>query len=132
MGTAAADRVTIGPWVMALASAAGLALSVYDDLTPGTGIDHTWGALLVVVSSALIGLAAIALALVGAMPRWLRGILLVLLLLGILGTGCAAYFLEANVLLALMAVALLGWLYHMFGVRPGTGPGPRHAGKTVS
>jgi len=123
MGTAAADRVTIGPWVMALASAAGLALSVYDDLTPGTGIDHTWGALLVVVSSALIGLAAIALALVGAMPRWLRGILLVLLLLGILGTGCAAYFLEANVLLALMAVALLGWLYHMFGARPGIGPG---------
>jgi len=123
MGAAAADRVTIGPWVMALASAAGLAVSVYDDLTPGTGIDHTWGALLVVVSSALIGLASLALALFGSMPRWLRGIVLVLLLLGILGTGCAAYFLEANVLLALMAVALLGWLYHMFGARPGIGPG---------
>lgn len=98
---------------MAAASAVGTALALYGYLAPHTGIDHTEGALLVVVSSALILLASLVLAVFSSAPRWLRGIVLALLLLGILGTGCAAYFLESYALLGLMALALFGWLIHM-------------------
>jgi hypothetical protein len=100
---------------MAAAAAVGTALSVYDYLTRGTGIDHTPGALLVVVSSALILLASLVLALAPGAPRWLRVILEILLLLGVLGTAAAAYFLEAYVLIGLMAVALVGWLVLLSG-----------------
>lgn len=110
MANAAASRSISGAWIMAAASAVAAVLSLYNDLAPGSGIDHTYGALLVVMSSALILLASLALALFALAPRWLRGVLTVLLLLGVLGTACAAYFLEAYVLLVLMALALFGWL----------------------
>jgi hypothetical protein len=110
MANAAASRSISGSWIMAAASAVATVLSLYNDLASGTGIGHTYGALLVAISSVLILLASLALALVALAPRWLRGVLSVLLLLGILGTACAAYFLEAYVLLALMALALFGRL----------------------
>src|SRR5919205_648282 len=108
--TTVVRRASPGAWIMAAAAAPGTALSVYNYLTRGTGIDHTPGALLVVVSSALVLLASLVLALAPGAPRWLRVVLEILLLLGVLGTAAAAYFLEAYALLGLMALALVGWL----------------------
>ena len=110
MVSTAVHRATSGAWIMAATATVATALSVYNYLTRGTGIDHTSGALLVVVSSALILLAALVLALAPSTPRWVRVVLEILLLLGVLGTALAAYFLEAYALLGLMAVALVGWL----------------------
>ena len=110
MVSTAVHRATSGAWIMAATATVATALSVYNYLTRGTGIDHTPGALLVVISSALILLAALVLALAPSTPRWVRVVLEILLLLGVLGTALAAYFLEAYALLGLMAVALVGWL----------------------
>lgn len=95
---------------MAVAAAAAVLLNVYDYLAVGTGIDHTEGAILVILSSALVALAALVLALGTSIHRGLRVTLQVLLLLGILGTGLAAWFLESQWLIGLMVVALIGWV----------------------
>ena len=50
--------------------------------------------------------------------RALHVILAILALLGILGTGFAAWLLESNVLLVLMTICLLGWLVRLFRPRP--------------
>jgi quinoprotein glucose dehydrogenase len=81
-----------------LVSAAGYALR-------GSGIDHSFGALLVVASTTLLFGAALVLALarVGFAP--LRWALFAAAALDVLGTALAAFLLHAWLLLALMAVA---------------------------
>ena len=54
----------------------------------------------------------------------LRGSLAVLILLDILGTGLAAYMLEADWLVAAMAVALTGWVARLVS---NTAPGGARA-----
>ena len=51
-------------------------------------------------------------------PRWLLILLQVLLVLDFLGTGAAAYLLEAWFLLALDVLALIAWLAHTFRPAP--------------
>ena len=100
-----------GDRIMAACSAAGLAISIFDYLQPD-GIGGSAGALLVIVSSALILAASAVRGLLAA--RWLQITIRILLLLGVLGTGFAAYMLEAWLLLALMALAMIGWLVSVF------------------
>jgi hypothetical protein len=118
----------MGKWVMVAGSATGLALSIFNFFSPGSGIHDSGGALLVIVSSALILAAALLMALDRAAPRWVRVMIEVLLFLGITGTGFAAYMLEADLLVALMALALIGWFIHRFAgprkARPTTGLQP--------
>ncbi len=106
----------VGAWGLVVASLAGLAVSVFDYVTPSNGIAGSFGALLVVVTSVLLVAASltVAFALVGR--RWVRVMIDMLLCLGILGTGFAAYMLEADVLLAMMMVAFVGWLAHLCAV----------------
>ena len=127
MASIAVGRATSGVWIMVAASAVATALALYNYLARGTGIDHTPGALLVVVSSVLILLGSLVVALFSSTPRWLRVVLAVLLLLGVLGTGLAAYFLEAEVLLGLMVMSLIGWLIHLVGRSRRVQPGPNAA-----
>ena len=100
----------VGDWIVAIASILGFVealLNYFFDV--GTG--GSAGALLVVISTLLI-LAAIGLVRWWpAMPRWLKVIFAILILLDFIGTGLAAYFLEAYLLLALMVVALVAWLF---------------------
>ncbi|KXF75618.1 hypothetical protein ATN84_16640 [Paramesorhizobium deserti] len=96
--------------LIALGAAAGLILSLIAYTTRSSGINGTGGALLVIASSAAILLAAMAIAMWPKMRGWLRGTLIFLLLLGILGTALAAYFLDSKWLLLAMAVCLIGWL----------------------
>lgn len=107
-----------GGWLLVAASLAGLVAAGIYTFVDGNGIAYTPGTYLVLISTML--LLGGAMILVFASGRgWLGGILAFLVLLDILGTGLAAYFLMAWVLLALMAVALIGWLVHVFVDRSG-------------
>jgi hypothetical protein len=106
-----------GNGLMVVGSGIGLLLALYNNFNSSNGIHGTAGALLVIVSSALVLIASLLLAFNVFRPRWLRIVVDALLILGILGTGFAAYMLEANWLVVLMVVALIGWLVHVFSGR---------------
>lgn len=96
------------PRVIAIAAVVSLVLSLIAYFTPHGAVADSWGALLVVVSSGLLLIAALLIAL-AQMPVRLVVLFQVLIILDILGTGVCAYFLETYVLLALMVIALIGW-----------------------
>ncbi len=97
-----------GIWLVALAAVVGLILSVIAYFIPHGPIAASWGALLVIVSTALMLIAAVLIAL-AQIPQWLVILFEVLIILDIIGTGVCAYFLEAYALLAFMVIALVGW-----------------------
>jgi drug/metabolite transporter (DMT)-like permease len=103
----------VGGWLMLAGSVAGLAVAVFNFFAPENGISGSGGALLVIVSSALVLVASIVVTLANVRLRWVRVVIEVLLVLGILGTGFAAYMLEADALLGLMVVAFVGWAGHL-------------------
>lgn len=103
-----------GIWLLAVASLLGFVDAIFNYFWTGNGIHGTAGALLVIVSTALLTIASGLIALGLLRWRWLIVLFDVLLILGILGTGLAAYLLEAWVLLGLMVAALVGWLAHIF------------------
>ncbi len=112
--------------MLALAAAAGTALSIYAFFL-SAGISHTQGIASLIGSNAIMVVAALAIATAPGIPRLLRGIILFLLLIDILATGIAAWFLESWVMMAFMAVALLGWFLHLlFGPRRQPAPPPHH------
>lgn len=104
--------------ILLIAAAFGLAIASFDYVSHDSGIRGTPGALLVMISSVLMVLGAGALLLDPGMPRWLRGTLVILIALDILGTAFAAYMLEANWLLATMGLAFIGWIIHLATARP--------------
>ncbi len=106
-------RSAYGVWLLTLASLAGLALSIFNYFWTGNGIHGTPGALLAVISSALMVLATIALMLWPDMPRWLHITLVVLIALDLAGTAFAAYMLDAYWVVGAMAAALVGWVLHL-------------------
>lgn len=117
-------RRPFGVLLLALAAAAGTALAIYAFVT-SEGVSHTQGAAAVIGSDAVMLVAALLIAGIPGIPRFLRGIILLLLLIGIVATAIAAWFLELWVLVAFMAVALVGWLAH---VAFGPGEGARVSG----
>jgi hypothetical protein len=99
---------------MAIAAAIGFLLMLIFYFTPHGTIAHSWGALVVLVSTGLMFVAAILIT--GfPLPRWLVGLFEVLIILDVLGSGVCAYFLEAYIVLALMVIALIGWLMRIAG-----------------
>src|SRR5262245_28685950 len=108
-------KTSHGTWILFVGALAALALSGFNFFWTHNGIHGTGGALLVVISSALMAAAAIALIERPAMPRWLSVTLLVLIGLDIVGTTVAAYFLEAYWLDAAMLLAAVGLVMHLSG-----------------
>jgi len=106
-------RARYESWIIGLAALAGLFVAVYAYFDRGGGIDHTAGTVLVIASTAILLVAAAVLAFAPGAPAWLRGLLLAGCLLDVLGTGLAAFFLHASLLLAAMVVGLAGWLAAM-------------------
>jgi hypothetical protein len=98
---------------LAVVSLLSLVLTIYNYFNPNNGIHGTAGALLVIVSTALMLVASVVIAVRWARPRWVRILLEVLILLDIFGTGFAGYMLESWILLVLMAIALIGWIVHV-------------------
>jgi hypothetical protein len=90
----------------------GTVVSLYNYFSPSSGISDTPGALLVVVTSAVLFLLGFAIGAPrsrgGGFRRFLSGLCLFL----ILGTAFAAYLLESQILLVLMVVCWLGWSVH--------------------
>lgn len=107
------NTVSYGGWLLAAASAVGLILALYAFLAPETGVTHSYGAGLVVISTLLLTAAAMVVLFDHEKPAWLAGALYVATILDILGTGFAAYFLEARWLVGAMVAALVGWLIHV-------------------
>lgn len=99
-----------GFWLLATGALIALALSLFNYFWPDNGIHGTAGALLVVISSVLMLGAAVILHVAPLFATWLRTTLLVLIAFDIVGTALAAYMLESYGLLAVMAVALAGWI----------------------
>ena len=112
MRRSAAPAAALG---LAALAVVGLAAAVYSYFTPATGIDGAPGTLLVIVSTLLLAGAALVIGLVAGLPRWGRVMLLVLCLLDVIGTGVAAYFLQAWVLLSAMVLAFVAWLVLALG-----------------
>ena len=83
--------------------------ALFEYFWTGNGIHGTEGALLVVISTLLMAVAA---ALIGmrVVHGWLSTVLSVLLVLDFIGTGLAAYLLEALILLGLDILAAIAWL----------------------
>jgi hypothetical protein len=92
------------------AVALGFVASLVAYLTPGNGIDHTYGALLVVGSTLLMLAAGLVIFATTWGPPVLRTVLVWLIALDIICTGFAAYMLEATVLLVLMIIAAVAWI----------------------
>jgi hypothetical protein len=113
------QRRPLGALLLALAAAAGTAQAIYAFLA-SEGVGHTQGVAVVIGSDAIMMLATLLIVGVPGTPRFVRGLVLLLLLLDVVATAIAAWFLELWLQVAFMAVALVGWLGHVaFG--PGDG-----------
>jgi hypothetical protein len=60
-------------------------------------------------------LASLVMALVPGRANWLQTFLVVSILLDIIGSSLAGYFLESPVIMAAEALALIGWLMNVIG-----------------
>ncbi len=110
-----------GAWMMVAGSAAGLVASIVYYFWRGNGIAHTDGVLVVIGSTAILLLAALVVVFDTRRHWFTSAFLNVGTCIDILGSGFAAWMLEANWLLGLMCLTALGWLVHVAfdsGARP--------------
>ena len=112
MATPSLYRSNSAIWAVSLLALLALIDSAFNYFWTGNGIHGTEGALLVVVSTLLLAIAAGVIA-AGWVHGWLRGLLQVLIVLDFIGTGVAAYFLEAWILLVLIVLAAIVWIIHL-------------------
>jgi glucan phosphoethanolaminetransferase (alkaline phosphatase superfamily) len=99
-----------GARVISAAAFLGAIVSVYNYLIESSGIAGTPGAMLVIVTSALLCLLGFA------MRARFRRLVAILALVLIAGTAFAGWLLESPTLVVAMGLAFLGWLVHgLFG-----------------
>ncbi len=106
------SHTAYGGWLMITAAFVSVIVAAVYAFSVGNGIALTLGTYLVLGSSVGLLVLSMLLAATG-MGRGLRGLVLALALIDILGTALAAYFLLATWLVVLMAIALVGWLVHL-------------------
>ena len=104
---------TRGAWLIILGSVIAGAISVYDFFTPETGLIGTGGVETTGVAALLMLLAALVLALKPERGRALQTFLVVSIILDIVLSAIAGYFLESPVIMAAEALALIGWLINV-------------------
>jgi hypothetical protein len=102
-------------------------LVLYDFFAIGSGIEYTIGDLIVICSTALLFCVGALVVFIPAMPSWLMVLLNLGILADIVGSGVAGYFLETNVVIALLGVALLAWIALLMS-RPRATSAPSAAG----
>ncbi len=108
-------HTTRGAWLIILGSVMAGAISVYDFFTPETGLIGTGGVELTGIAAGLMFLAALTMALKPVRGSFLQGFLVIAVLLDIIGSSVAGYFLESPVIMAAQALALIGWLMNVIG-----------------
>ena len=106
---------TRGAWLIIISSLIAMIICVYDYYTPETGLIGTGGVVLVAVAALLMFLASLTLALVPNRSGLLQGFLVISIILDIIGSSVAGYFLESPVIMAAEALALIGWLMNVIG-----------------
>jgi hypothetical protein len=106
---------TRGAWLIILGSVIAGAISVYDFFTPETGLVGTGGVETVGIAALLMLLAALVLALKPERGRFLQCFLVVSIILDIVLSAIAGYFLNSPVIMAAQALALIGWLINVIG-----------------
>jgi hypothetical protein len=106
---------TRGAWLIILASLIAMAVCIYDYYTPETGLIGTGGVVLVAIAALLMFLASLAMALVPNRSGLLQGFLVISIILDIIGSSVAGYFLESPIIMAAEALALIGWLMNVIG-----------------
>lgn len=106
---------TRGAWLIVLAALIAIAICIYDYYTPKTGLIGTGGVVLVAVAATLMLLAALVLAKKPERSCLLQGFLVISIILDIIGSAVAGYFLESPVIMAAEALALIGWLINVIG-----------------
>ena len=104
-------KASLGATLMVLAGAFGAGAAIYDFYSVSTGLDGTGGVELVIVSSLLMVFGALMVIMLGR--GFLASIFVFLLLLDVIGTGVAGYFLESPLIMAVTVLAALGWLLHV-------------------
>jgi hypothetical protein len=114
-GAVTARHSTRGAWLITLASLIVMAISIYDYYTPETGLIGTGGVVLVAIAAALMFLASLAMALKPVRGAFLQNFLVISIILDIIGSSVAGYFLESPVIMAAQALALIGWLLNVIG-----------------
>lgn len=106
---------TRGAWLIILASVIAIAICIYDYYSPATGLIGAGGVILVAVAAVLMLLASLVMAMVPNRACWLQMFLVVSIILDIIGSSVAGYFLESPVIMAAEALALIGWLMNVIG-----------------
>jgi len=106
---------TRGAWLIVLASLIVMAICIYDYYTPETGLIGTGGVVLVAIAALLMFLASLAMALKPIRGAFLQNFLVISIILDIIGSSVAGYFLESPVIMAAQALALIGWLLNVIG-----------------
>lgn len=102
-----------GAWLLCFAACVAVTVAVINAVNTGNGIAFTAGSYLVVATSVLMLFGAIALIWSVNLPRIAAVLFAILVLLDILGTGFAAWLLQAYVLFGAIVVAGLGWLIYV-------------------
>lgn len=119
VGNARAHLCDYGAVLLTASVAAGLGEALAQYFPQYSPIGHTPGALIVIVTSALLLIGSLIILALAAFfhsrPIWLMVILDILVIIGLAGTGFASWFLEANLLLAFMIAGFVGWLWHVSG-----------------
>lgn len=115
-----AQGTAYGAWLLLAISIIALILAAVATFNEGNGIAYTPGTYLVLISTALMLVGSLLLTFARGMPRWLGGLIAFLLLLDLLGTGLAAYLLQAKWLLVSIGIGLVAWLVHAIA-DPATG-----------
>ena len=111
-----------GGLLIALGAGLGLLVSIWNYfvspslLAPTTDVSHTWGALLAVAATLILFLAGLVLGGSARHPA-LVTFLVLGCFVGILGTAFAGWLLESPLLVALMAVAGVGWVLRITTAR---------------
>lgn len=113
------NHSTRGAWLILLGSVITGAACVYgyysDALGQPNGLQGTGGVVVVAVAAALMFLAALVMALKPRRGCFLQGFLVVSIILDIIGSSVAGYFLESPLIMAAQALCLLGWLMNVIG-----------------
>lgn len=104
---------TRGAWLIVLASLITIGICVYDYYTPETGLIGSGGVILVAGAAVLMFLAVLVMARMPGRGSLLQTFLVVSILLDIIGSSVAGYFLESPVIMAAQALALVGWVINV-------------------
>lgn len=101
-------------WLIVVAAAAGLVVSIANYFNPQSGIAGEPGTILVIASTALLAVFGWLMGRDRWRGRFFRIFIVISTLLNIAGTGFAGYLLHSRALFWLMVAGFVGWLVYMF------------------